>query len=137
VHRLLGAPDQRAERPRILVIEDDPAVRDLLTVALRKEQFEVLVAPDGETGLILAEQDRPDLILLDLRLPGIDGFDVLQALKRSPATAETSVVVMTGNEGLLLGARARVLSMGAADFVAKPFEMDALIGEIRTLVGED
>jgi PAS domain S-box-containing protein len=137
VHRALGAPDERAGRRRVLVIEDDPAVRELLTVTLGKEEFEVSAAPDGETGLALAGQVRPDLILLDLRLPGIDGFAVLQKLKRSPATAETSVIVMTGSEGLLLGARARVLSLGATDFVAKPFEMDALIGEIRTLVGEE
>jgi DNA-binding response OmpR family regulator len=137
VQRALETSDERGDRRRVLVIEDDPAVRDLLSVALGKQDFEVLAAPDGETGLALAEQERPDLVLLDLRLPGIDGFAVLQSLKRSPATAETSVIVMTGSEGLLLGARARVLSMGAADFVAKPFEMDTLIGEIRTLMNED
>jgi DNA-binding response OmpR family regulator len=96
----------------------------------------VLVAPDGETGLLLAGQELPDLILLDLRLPGIDGFTVLQALKRSPATAEIPVIAVTGSEGLWLGARARVLSLGAVDFVAKPFEMDALIAEVRTLIDE-
>jgi DNA-binding response OmpR family regulator len=111
-------------------------VRELLTVALRKQDFEVVTAPDGETGLALAGQERPELILLDLRLPGIDGFAVLQALKRTPATTEIPVIAVTGSEGLWVGARARVLSLGAADFVAKPFEVNALIGEIRTLLHE-
>jgi CheY-like chemotaxis protein len=123
-------------RRRVLVIEDDESIRQLLTVALRKQEFEVLDAPDGETGLALAGQAQPELVVLDLRLPGIDGFAVLQALKRSPATAGIPVIAVTGSEGLLLGARARVLSLGAADFVAKPFEMDALIDEIRTLMHE-
>jgi DNA-binding response OmpR family regulator len=120
----------------VLVIEDDPSVRELLAVALRKQEFDVLEAPDGESGLALAGRERPELVLLDLRLPGIDGFGVLQALKRSPATAEIPVIAVTGSEGLWLGARARVLSLGAADFVAKPFEINALIDEIRILVNE-
>jgi PAS domain S-box-containing protein len=133
VHRALG----ESERRRVLVIEDDPSVRDYLSIALRKQEFEVLVAPDGETGLALAGQEHPATILLDLRLPGIDGFTVLQALKRSPDTAEIPVIVVTGSDGLLVNARARVLSLGAADFVAKPFEMDALVEEIRTLMPEE
>jgi PAS domain S-box-containing protein len=133
VHRALGESDRR----RVLVIEDDPSVREYLSVALRKQDFEVLAAPDGETGLALAGQELPETILLDLRLPGIDGFTVLQTLKRSPVTAEIPVIVVTGSEGLLVNARARVLSLGAADFVAKPFELDTLIEEIRTLMPEE
>jgi DNA-binding response OmpR family regulator len=133
IQRTIGT----TERNRVLVIEDDPSVRELLTVALRKQEFEVLTAPDGETGLTLAEQERPALILLDLRLPGIDGFAVLQALKRSPNTAEIPVIVATGSESLMLGARARVLSLGAADFVTKPFEVDELIGEVKTLLDQE
>jgi DNA-binding response OmpR family regulator len=132
VHRALVAPGSG----RILVIEDDPSVRELLLVALRKQGFEVLEAPDGETGLALAGREEPGLILLDLRLPGIDGFAVLQALKRSPTTAAIPVIAISGSTGLWLGARARVLSLGAADFVAKPFEMTGLIGEIRALMQE-
>jgi DNA-binding response OmpR family regulator/two-component sensor histidine kinase len=131
VHRVLAAPD----RGRVLVIDDEPAVRDLLVVALRKQGFDALEAPDGETGLALAERERPGLILLDLRLPGMDGFAVLQALKRSPTTAEI-VIAVSGSMGLWLGAQARVLSLGAADFVAKLFQVTELIGEIRVLMKE-
>jgi PAS domain S-box-containing protein len=132
IHRALEAPDHG----RILVIDDDPSIRELLIVALRKQGFEVLEAPDGETGLALARRAEPGLILLDLRLPGMDGFAVLQALKRAPETAEIPVIAISGSTGLWLGARARVLSLGAADFVAKPFEMTELVGEIRTLMQE-
>jgi PAS domain S-box-containing protein len=132
---------QRALTPsagrRILVIEDDASVRELLATALCKQGFEALTASDGETGLLLAGQEQPGLILLDLRLPGIDGFGVLQQLKRSPTTAAIPVIAVTGSEGLWLGARARVLSLGAADFIAKPVELDRLIEEIRTLMGEE
>jgi DNA-binding response OmpR family regulator len=132
VRRALPSSDRR----RVLVVEDDHWVRQLLAVALRNQNFEVLEAPDGETGLTLARQAHPDLILLDLRLPGIDGFAVLQTLKRSPDTAEIPVIAVTGSEGLWVGARARVLALGAADFVAKPFEMDVLVREVRTLMDE-
>jgi PAS domain S-box-containing protein len=132
VQRTLGASDQR----RVLVIEDDASVRELLAVALHRQGFDVLEAPDGETGLALAGRERPDLVLLDLRLPGIDGFAVLQSLKRSPATTDIPVIAVTGSDELLLGSRARVLSLGAADFVAKPFEINALTEEIRVLISE-
>jgi PAS domain S-box-containing protein len=118
---------------RILVVEDDASVRELLCIALRKHGFDVLEAPDGETGLALASRERPGLILLDLRLPGIDGFAVLESLKRTPETTNIPVVVVTGSESLWSGSRARALSLGAADLVRKPFEVDALIAEIRAL----
>jgi PAS domain S-box-containing protein len=133
VQRMLSGSAGR----RVLVIEDDASTRELLAVALGKQGFETLTAPDGESGLLLADQQQPGVILLDLRLPGIDGFGVLQRLKRSPATAAIPVIAVTGSEGLWLGARARVLSLGAADFVSKPFELDTLIHEIRTLMGEE
>jgi PAS domain S-box-containing protein len=129
VRRALAASGAR----RVLVIEDDAAIRQLLAVTLRNEGFEPMEAADGETGLAMARERAPDLVLLDMRLPGIDGLAVLQRLKRAPETAEIPVIAMTGSDGLWLGARARVLSLGAVDFVSKPFEMDALLAEIRTL----
>lgn len=122
-------------RQRILVIEDDASTRQLLAVTLRRANLDPVEAPDGETGLVLARQLQPGLILLDLRLPGLDGFSVLQRLKSSASTADIPVVAMTGSHGLWLGARARVLSLGAATFVTKPFELDALMTEIRALTG--
>jgi twitching motility two-component system response regulator PilH len=119
---------------RVLIIEDDSATRKLLSTGLQNHGFEPLEAADGEAGISAAFTQSPDLVLLDLHLPGRDGFGVLQQLKRSPATAQIPVIVVTGDEDLWLGSRARVLALGAADFVAKPFEMDVLIEEMRTLI---
>lgn len=119
---------------RVLIIEDDSATRKLLSTGLQNHGFEPLEAADGESGVAVAFTQAPDLVLLDLHLPGADGFDVLQQLKQSPTTARIPVIVVTGDEQLWLGARARVLALGAADFVAKPLEMDMLIEEMRTLV---
>jgi PAS domain S-box-containing protein len=119
---------------RVLIIDDDSDTRKLLSVGLQNHGFEPVEAVDGESGIAAAFAQSPDLVLLDLHLPGTDGFGVLQQLKRSPATAQIPVIVVTGDEDLWLGARARVLALGAADFVAKPFEMDALIDEMRTLL---
>ncbi|MBV9602837.1 MAG: response regulator [Chloroflexi bacterium] len=119
---------------RVLIIDDDSDTRRLLSIGLQNHGFEPVEAADGESGIAAAFAQSPDLVLLDLHLPGADGFSVLQQLKRSPATAQIPVIVVTGDEDLWLGARARVLALGAADFVAKPFEMDTLIGEMRTLL---
>ena len=124
-------------RQRVLVVEDDASTRELLSVALHKRGFEVLLAEDGASGLAVAKGERPDLILLDLRLPGMDGLAVLQALKQEPGTAAIPVITMTGSEGLNDGTRARVLSLGASDFVTKPFDLDMLIQEIFVFVQQE
>ncbi len=126
-----------ATKRQILVIEDDSDTRQLLSVALGKSGFEVVAAADGETGLLRASRDMPGLILLDLRLPGMDGFSVLQALKQDPSTSAIPVIVMTGSERVKVGARARVLSLGAADFVSKPFDINMLIEEIRVFIQQE
>ena len=122
---------QGAQHRPVLVIDDDPDVLKLLEAALEKQGFLVETAADGESGLARAGEDNPGLILLDLTMPGMDGFAVLQALKESPATAEIPVIVMTGSPGLKTTARARVLALGASDFVAKPFDLPMLVEEIR------
>jgi CheY-like chemotaxis protein len=132
VAELLGA-----ERRQVLVVDDDPSVGELLRASLGKDGFDVLVARDGPTAVQLAQQQRPGLILLDLLMPGMDGFAVLQALKQNPETATIPVVAMTGNEDYKLGARARLLALGAADLVAKPFDLDLLTQEVRLLIQTD
>jgi DNA-binding response OmpR family regulator len=115
----------------VLVIDDDTDVRALLERALRRQGFEVETAGDGESGLAQAGARRPGVILLDMRMPGMDGFAVLRALKASKATADIPVITMTGSPDLRTDARARVLALGAADFVAKPFDIDMLVEEVR------
>ncbi|MCW5853174.1 MAG: response regulator [Anaerolineae bacterium] len=133
VARLLHA----SQRRRILVVEDTADIADLLKRTLEAHGFEVRLAADGIQALDQVQREEFGLLLLDLRLPGIDGFTVLETLKRDPATADIPVIVMTGSESLKTGARARVLALGAADFVTKPFDLAALVEEIQTLTGEE
>lgn len=118
----------------VLVIDDDPAVLTLLNTALEKRGFEVETAADGENGLEQARKHHPGLILLDMRMPGMDGFTVLRALKDDPATVGIPVIAMTGSPDLKTTARARVLALGASDFITKPFDMDMLVEEIRLFI---
>jgi PAS domain S-box-containing protein len=130
VEECLAGSDKRS----VLIVEDDEPTRKLLSVGLRNHGFEPIEAADGEAGLDIASRQFPDLILLDLNLPGAHGLEVLQLLKHTPATASIPVIVVTGDAELRLGARARVLALGAADFVTKPFEMKTLIEEVETLI---
>jgi len=115
----------------VLVIDDDPDVRRLLRTALEKHALIVETAENGENGLTQANERRPGVILLDLHMPGMDGFAVLRALKESKTTAEIPVIVMTGSPGLKTTARARVLALGASDFVVKPIDLNTLVQEIK------
>jgi DNA-binding response OmpR family regulator/two-component sensor histidine kinase len=119
---------------KVLIIDDDPGVRTFLIKALMKKGYEALGAGDGESGLVIAERDHPGLILLDLRLPGMDGFAVLKKLKSNPKTARLPVIAMSGSESFKTGARARLLTLGAVDFITKPFNMETLLEEIKTLM---
>lgn len=122
------------EKRPVLVIDDDPDVRELLRANLTRAGFEVVLAQDGREGIELAQVRRPGLILLDLMMPGVDGFSVLQALKQNSATLEVPVVAMTGHDDVRLRARARLLSLGAADLVAKPLDMKSLLAEVQILI---
>ncbi|KKQ89455.1 MAG: Response regulator receiver modulated diguanylate cyclase [Berkelbacteria bacterium GW2011_GWA2_38_9] len=82
-------------KPIILVIEDDLELRELYEQRLRLEKFDVRLAPDGQTGLELAQTEKPDVVLLDLRLPKLNGFEFLKKLKADPATKNISVVVLS------------------------------------------
>jgi len=118
----------------VLVIDDDADVRRLLKTALEKQGFEVETAADGESGMAQVAEQRPGLILLDMRMPGMDGFAVLRALKEDPATVDIPVIAMTGSPELKTTARARVLALGASDFITKPFDMDMLVEEIKLFI---
>jgi CheY-like chemotaxis protein/two-component sensor histidine kinase len=130
VNRML----QEAHRGPVLVIDDDCDVRKLLKASLEKQGFLVETAPDGEKGLIQAREHIPGVILLDMHMPWMDGFAVLEALKESPETADIPVIAMTGSPELKTNARARFLALGASDFITKPFDMERLVEEIRIFI---
>ena len=118
---------------KVLVIEDDKFLRDLMIQKLTKEGFSVREALDGEEGLKIAVEDPPDLILLDLILPRIDGFGVLEKMKGEPKLAGKPVLVLSN-----LGQKedvTRALSLGAADFLIKSnFTLSEVVEKIKTIV---
>jgi PAS domain S-box-containing protein len=128
VNRVLHGPG------KVLVVDDDRDTRDLLQAALEQRGFAVVLTSSGKRALTLARQEHPNLILLDLKLPGMDGYEVLQRLKGMPETAEIPVVVITGSLTDEELKQQKLLSLGAARFMTKPFAVDDLVYEIGVLV---
>jgi PAS domain S-box-containing protein len=126
VAEMLQADTQKS----VLVIDDDADVRQLLKTALENQGTSVEAVGDGGAGLAWAGEHHPGLILLDMNLPETDGFSILRSLKESQATKDIPVIAMTGSPDLKTAARARVLALGAADFIAKPFDLNMLVTEI-------
>jgi len=119
---------------KILVIDDESNLRKLVRVNLTTRGYQVLAAADGERGLKLAELERPDLILLDLMLPGISGWDVLMALKTSKKLHKIPVVIMTAT--MPEGEEYKMRSMRAVGYLLKPFSVDELIGQVEQVLGK-
>jgi len=114
---------------RILVVDDEPDMLDLIAFNLREAGCRVFTADNGRDGLRHAQRTLPDLILLDVMLPDMDGFSVCELLRKLPSTASIPVVMVTAIGGEM--ARAHGLGSGAIDFVRKPFEMANLIERIE------
>ena len=122
-----------SEGARILVVEDHPTMREAMRLVLEGEGFAIDEASDGETALAMVRDDPPDLVFLDLNIPGVSGTDVLRTLKGDPATASVSVIIVTatGQEG-----RRRVIEMGADEYFTKPFSPLALLGTVERVLEE-
>jgi len=112
--------------PRVLVIDDDPTVHDLLHRFLRKEGFHVVSASGGEEGLRLAREVPPEAIVLDIQMPGMDGWSVLRSLKAEEALRDVPVVVVTMMDQKALG-----LALGASDYLMKPVERERIAEVLR------
>jgi PAS domain S-box-containing protein len=133
--RLVSAVNRVLHGPgKVLVVDDDRDTRDLLQTALEQRGFSVVLTSSGKRALTLARQEHPDLILLDLKLPGMDGYEVLQRLKSIPETADIPVVIITGSLTDEELKQQKLLSLGAARFMTKPFAVDELVYEIGVLV---
>jgi DNA-binding response OmpR family regulator len=120
-----------AESIRILVIDDDADVTALVRAALESGGYEVLVADSGESGLELAYTQHPHLILLDVVMPGINGYQVCQELQFG-FTKDIPVVFLTGHAGL--GDMKEARRSGASGYIVKPFRVDQLLGSVRDLL---
>jgi DNA-binding response OmpR family regulator len=121
-----------AMSPRVLVIDDEAPIRLLCRVNLEAEQMEVLEASDGPTGLDLARDERPDVILLDVMMPGLDGWRVAERLIEDPETREIPIIFLTARAEFR--DRARGLDIGGVDYVTKPFNPVDLADLVRGLL---
>ncbi|MBL8777403.1 MAG: response regulator transcription factor [Acidimicrobiales bacterium] len=122
----MGAPTIAG---RILVVEDDERLADLVRRYLERDGHHVLVAHDGRRGLELARHNRPDVIVLDLMLPGLDGWDICRILRAESDVPIMMVTARTTEDDTLLG-----LDLGADDYLAKPFSPRELVARVRVLL---
>ena len=118
--------------PKVLVIDDEAPIRLLCRVNLEAEKMTVIEAEEGAAGLELARTERPDVILLDVMMPGMDGWEVLQRLLDDEATREIPIVFLTARAELR--DRARGLDLGGGDYVTKPFNPLELAPLVRTVL---
>jgi two-component system, OmpR family, response regulator MtrA len=111
---------------RILLVEDDPSIREITAIGLRQAGFEVITAPDGAEGLARFRADRPDLVLLDVMLPRLDGLEVTREIRRAATTPIVMLTARGDTLDIVVG-----LEAGADDYVRKPFEMAELVARLR------
>jgi two-component system, cell cycle response regulator len=118
---------------RVLVVDDADDVREVLDLLLRANGFDVVLADGGKAGLQIARIDPIDVILLDVMMPGMDGFEVCRQLKASPSTASIPVILLTARDDMQ--ARADGMNLGVSEFLAKPVDHEELLRRLRTQVG--
>ena len=119
---------------RILMVEDNEMNRDALSRRLERRGYEVVLAVDGKQGLTLAQSVQPDLILMDLSLPEIDGWEATRCLKAASATAQIPLIVLSSHA--MAGDREKALEAGCDDFDTKPVDFQRLLAKIETLLQE-
>ena len=117
---------------RILLVEDNEMNRDMLSRRLARNGFEVLLAEDGAEGWERFQSDMPDLVLLDLSLPVLDGFQVLRQAREDPKTKSIPVIVLTANA--MADDREKSMELGADDFDTKPIDLARLLGKMNDLL---
>jgi len=119
---------------KVLVVDDEPNIVLSLEFLMQQAGFEVDTAEDGESALARIAEAAPDLLLLDISLPGISGFDVLERLRADPTHARLPIVMLTAHGREV--EREKGLALGADDYVTKPFSTQALVDKVKTLLAE-
>ena len=121
--------------PKILIVEDNEMNRDMLARRLTRKGYEVTVAVDGEEGIALARASAPDLILMDMSLPVVDGWEATRQLKADEATRATPVIALTAHA--MAGDKERALEAGCDDYDTKPIDLAGLLAKIEVLLGRE
>ena len=119
--------------PKILLVEDNEMNRDMLSRRLQRRGYEVVMAVDGQDGVTKAQAEAPALILMDMSLPVLDGWEASRQLKAAPATGGIPIIALTAHA--MAGDREKALAAGCDDFDIKPIDLDRLLGKIEALLG--
>ena len=127
---MTASSGHKAPEARLLVVDDEPNIRELLSASLRYAGFEVATAADGQQALAMAAEFRPDLLVLDVMMPGLDGFGVVRRLRQNGT--HTPVLFLTARDA----AEDKVtgLTLGGDDYVTKPFSLDEVLARIRAVL---
>lgn len=115
----------------LLAIDDDPLVLKLIEASLSREPYRMIFAPDGETGLRMAIENRPDIIVLDVVMPGMDGFEFCVQARRNPVLKNTPIIMLTALDDR--DSKIQGLEAGADDYICKPFDKIEFRARIRTI----
>ena len=126
--------EKQAMREKILIVEDNPRNMRLIEMTLRSNNYILLKATDGETALDMAVREQPDLILMDIRLPGMNGLDVTRALRKTPAFSHTPIIGLTAHA--MKGDKERVLESGCDAYLSKPINTRELPGIIAEMLSQ-
>ena len=118
--------------PKILLVEDNEENRDALSRRLERRGFGVIMATDGQQGLDMARSEAPDVILLDMNLPEIDGWEVARALKDAEATRRIPIIALTAHA--MSGDREKAIGAGCDDYHTKPAELTKLLAQIQAIL---
>ena len=114
---------------KILIVEDNPENWDMLSRRLKRRGFEVVIAEDGEKGVAMARSEAPDLILMDMSLPELDGWEATRQIRADPRGATVPIIALTAHA--MPGDREKALAAGCDDYDSKPIDLDRLLGKIQ------
>ncbi|HEY6200133.1 MAG TPA: response regulator [Candidatus Binatia bacterium] len=120
--------------PKILLVEDNEINRDMLSRRLERRGYQVAIAVDGEQGLSMAGLEAPDVILMDMSLPVLDGWEAARRLKQTPATRSIPIIALTAHA--MVGDREKAIEAGCDDYDTKPVDFQRLLGKIEALLAK-
>ena len=121
--------------PKILLVEDNEMNRDMLSRRLERRGYQVVIAVDGEQGVAMARSEAPDLILMDMSLPVLDGWEAARRLKAAPETQAIPVIALTAHA--MVGDREKAIAAGCDDYDTKPVEFQRLLEKIEAILGKE